>query len=136
MAIVRLASNSLTLVASAIISAIDANGLGKFKFYTGPMPATPQTAISTQTLLGTLRTANPCGTLSGTTITFNALTQDDAADADGQAIWVRVTDGADNVVMDLDVTVLAGTGAIRMNTIDIVKGGPIRINSAVLYIGA
>jgi len=136
MAITRLATTSLSLVAAALINAIDASGLGKVKFYTGPMPANPQTAVTTQVLLGTLRTGAPCGTVSGSSIVFNPIAQDDMADADGTAVWARITTGADVAVMDLDVTDLAGTGAIRLNTVGVVSGGPIRINTFTIYIGA
>ena len=136
MSVTRLANTSLSLVAQALINAIDASGLGKIKFYTGPMPANPQTAITTQVLLGTLRTASPCGVVSGSSIVFNPIAQDDMADDTGAAVWARITSGVDGTVMDLDVSDLGGSGAIRLNTTAVVAGGPIRINTFTVFIGS
>ena len=123
-------------MAQNIIDAIDAGaGPGKIKFYTGSMPANADTAITTQTLLGTLTCADPSATKAAGVITFSAVTQDSAADAGGTAAFAALTDSADNVLMYLDVTNEAGTGAVKINTTTIVQGGPIVMNSLTITIG-
>lgn len=123
-------------IAQAIIDAIDAGtGAGKFKFYAGSMPANADTAITSQTLLGTLICFDPSATKEAGVVNFAAITQDDAADASGTAAFVAITDSADNVIMYLDVTNEAGPGAIKLNTVNIVAGGPIKMNSQTITVG-
>lgn len=137
MPILRISTTALSAIAASIINGIDAGaGPGLVRFYTGAMPATPATAVTSQTLLGTLTCSDPCATLVGAVITFAAITQDASADATGAATWARITDSTGAVVMDVDVTNLAGTGSIKLNTVDIVAGGPILLNSFVINIGA
>jgi hypothetical protein len=117
----------------AIIDAIDADsGAGTLKFYTGPKPAAGA-AISTETLLGTLTFADPCGTVTDGVLTFDTITEDSAADATGEAVWARAADSAGNFVADFTV----GTSAadIILNTISIVAGGPISISSFTITAG-
>ena len=104
-------------------------GPAKIKFYTGSKPAKPDTAITTQTLLGTATCSATAGTFSGRRFTFNAITQDSAADASGTATWARFLDGAGTGVLDVDVTTTGGGGFMQMNNTAITAGGPISITS-------
>lgn len=122
---------------AAIIARLDAaTGPAEFRFYTGTMPATPDTAVGAQVLLGTAVCSDPCATHSGGTITFDTIAEDASTDADGTAAWVRVCDGDGNGVIDGDVTNAAGDGFVKLNTTAIVAGGPLRVLSAVLTVGA
>lgn len=115
---------------NALKTAIDAgSGPGTIKIYTGTMPATPDTAITSQTLLGTLTCADPCGTVSGKTLTFSAITQDSSADAGGIAAWARIADSAGVAVIDIDVGLVGSGAALQMNTTTIVTLGPIGIST-------
>ena len=121
---------------TALINRIDGGaGPGEFRFYTGTMAATPDTAIGSQVLLGTVVCSDPCATHAGGVITFAATTEDSSTDADGTATWVRVCDSTGAGVIDGDVTGPAGTGFLKLNTTAIVAGGPLRILSAVLTVG-
>jgi hypothetical protein len=119
-----------------IIDACDAGtGSCKFKFYGGSIPADGDTAIGSQTLLGTLTASDPVATVTGGVVTFAAITQDSAADATGTASFAAVTDSDDVLVCYLDVTNEAGTGAIKINTVSIYAGGPIQMNSFAITMG-
>lgn len=133
--IVHLITGLRNDMAQLIATRLDAGSAScKIKFYDGAMPAALG-AISTQILLGTLRGSDPVGSVDSGTLTFGAVTQDDAADASGNATWARLTDSDDGSVIDVDVTNTLGNGAIKLNTTVIQEGGPIRLNSIVITIG-
>lgn len=121
---------------NAIRDRIDAGpAAGKLKFYTGPRPATGG-APTGATLLGTCTFSDPSAPAAAAgQLTFNAIAQDDAADASGTAAWARAESSAAQFAADFDVTDTLGDGAIKLNTTDIVADGPIVVNSAVLTAG-
>lgn len=131
MATVRYATTLKNSMLTPIRDAIDAgSGAGTIKVYTAPMATLPSDAISTQTLLGTLTFSDPSGaTPTGGTFTASAVTQDSSADATGTAAWARIQDSTGTVVMDVDITVTGGGGAMQMNTTAIVILGPILISA-------
>lgn len=120
----------------AIKTAIDSGGAaGTINFYTGTMPATPGTSITTQTLLGTLTFSYPCAPgASAGILTMSAITQDSSADATGTATWARCLNSAGVAKLDVDVSNTAGSGAAKLNTTSIVSGGPISITSFAISI--
>lgn len=119
-----------------IIDAVDAGtGPGTMSFYTAPRPTPKGSAITTQTLLGTVTFADPSGSTSNGVLVFNPLTDDSSADADGVAAWVRVKDSSGTFVMDMDVTDNAGTGPVKMPSTQVYAGGVIHITSAVMTEG-
>lgn len=119
-----------TVFANGVKTAVDAGaGPGTIKVYTSPMPADTTVGITTQTLLGTCTCSDPCGTESGGTLTFSAITQDSAADNSGVAAWARRADSGGTVVSDHDITVSGGGGALQMVSTTIVAGGPIAFTS-------
>ena len=125
-----------TALGQKIIDACDAgSGSCKFKFYDGAFPANGDTAITSQTLLGTLIATDPAAAVSGGAVTFDSITQDDAADATGTASFCAVTDSDDVLVCYLDVTNEAGTGAVKINTVSIYAGGPIQMVSFTITMG-
>jgi len=130
MAIIRFVNAVKNSALDTIKTAIDAGaGAGTIKVYTGTQPTTAADAITTQTLLGTLTFSDPCGTSSGGTLTFSAITQDSAADATGTATWARIADSTGATVCDVDVTATGGGGTLQFNTTSFVIGGPILISS-------
>lgn len=138
MAIFRLSDAGKNAMASALIAFIDADAApATCLLYTGTMPASPADAVTTQTLLGTCTmSADPSATASAGLVTFNVISQDDAANASGTAAWVRVLRGdGSTVVADLDVGA-AGSGATAIiNTTTVVAGGPVKINSFTIQVG-
>lgn len=124
-----------TARAQQIIDAIDANSApGEIKIYSGTQPATGE-ALSGNTLLGTLTFSETSGTATAGVLTFNGITEDSEADANGTATWARITDGAGAFVMDVSIGTIGSGEVIEMNTTSIVEGGPIRINSFVITEG-
>lgn len=129
--IVTLSTAIKGALATALRDQIDLTGSNSLlKFYTGSIP-TALGDITTQTLLGTCTLAYPCGTVSGGVLTLNAITQDTAADATGTVTWARLLSSTNVPLADFDVTLDAGNGAIKMNTISIILNGPIVVNSFV-----
>lgn len=135
MATVHFATGLKNNVLAPIIAAIDAgSGPGLINIYSGTMPATVTTALTSQVLLATLTFADPCGTITDGVLTMDAITQDASADATGMAAWARITDSDGNVVMDINVSATGGSGALQMNTTSIVAGGPVLITSFVISV--
>lgn len=133
MAIIKLTAAVRNAMGDAILAALNAgSGPALLKVYSGTQPAGPATAITDQVLLGTLTCSDPAGSTSGGILTFDTITQDSAADATGTASWVRLCDSSGAGVMDGDVTVTAGAGFYRLNTLSIVAGGPIQATSGTL----
>jgi hypothetical protein len=136
MAIIRFAMPVRNDMAQVILDALNAGtGAGTLEFYTATMPATPDVVVTTQTKLGTLTLSDPSGTITNGVLTFLTITQDGSADATGDATWVRLRDSNSVVVTDMDVTDEAGSGAVKINTVHIVAGGPILMNTLAITVG-
>jgi hypothetical protein len=133
MAVIKLTTAVRNAMGDAILAALNAgSGAALLKVYDGTQPAGPATAVTSQTLLGTLTFSDPAGSTSGGVITFDTITQDSAADATGTASWVRLCDSTGAAVIDGDATVAAGSGFFKLNTLSIVAGGPIKATSGSL----
>lgn len=136
MAVMKLLPADRTAIATALRTAWDVGaGPVTLEIYDGAMPATPSTALAGQVKLGTLTCSRPLGTEAAGVLTFSAITQDDQADASGTAAWARLVDGAGVPRALFDVTNTAGAGVVKMNTVTIVQGGPIRVDSFTVTIG-
>lgn len=137
MAIFRLAAAPLGVMAAALITDLDAASTPWYaEVYAGTIPASTATALSGQTKLGTVvGSADPSATNAGGLITFNPMVQDDAADASGDAAFMRIFKGDGSVWADADIGSLASSATAKMNTTAIVAGGPIRINAFTIQIG-
>lgn len=121
--------------ATATRDALDSgSGAGRFVFYTAPVPATGA-AITTQTKLGTCVLSKPCGTISGGVLTFDAIADDQLADADGEAAFVRAETSEGTFVMDLDVTNMAGAGPVKMVSTTVIANGVLHFTAAVINEG-
>lgn len=117
----------------AITTAIGASGL--IKIYTASQPADANTAVSGQTLLGTLTcNATFAPSASGGVLTLNSITQDSSADATGTAAWFRMLK-SDATTVIMDGTVGTSGADLNLNTTSIVTGGPITISSFTITDG-
>lgn len=115
--------------ADAVKTAIDAgSGPGTIKLYNGTQPATPNTAITTQTLLATLTFSDPCGTASSGVLTFSAITDDGNVDATGTPTWARIADSAGNAVVDM----ACGSGQLEFTPAAVSAGAAVSISSLTL----
>ena len=125
---------------NSIRARLNAGGAGNpatIGIYSGTKPARPNTAITSQGLLGTVTCSDDCGVVSTIsdvpTLTFNAIVSDSAADASGVAAWGRASCGGTPVaVIDFDITTTGGSGFGQMNTTNVVAGGPIAAPSVVI----
>ena len=131
MAVFNVTQTISSSLATVLLNAVDNDAAaGYIEFYTGTMPAKPETAPSGgNTKLGTCTCSTTSGTVASGVYTFSAITMDSSADATGTAAWARVRDGAGNACFDVDVSVTGGTGTVQMPTVSIVSGGPIAFNS-------
>lgn len=103
------------------------------RIYSGTMPATADTALAGNTVLAELTCSDPSAAApSSKTLTFSSITQDTSANASGTATFFRLMDSDFNVVLQGNVTATAGGGALELNTVSIVAGGPVQITSATL----
>lgn len=130
MANVRLADTAQQGAMDAVVDLIDAgSGAGTIKIYTGTQPATGDTALSGNTLLGTLTFSDPAfgATNSSGVATASSITSDTSADATGTATFARIADSNGNTVFDCDVGTSATT--IVLNSTSITSGGTIAISS-------
>ena len=136
MANFRIADNSRNQLAQQIQVDLDAGaGAGTIKIYDGSQPADADTALSGQTLLAQLTFGDPsAGAASAGVLTFNAITEDSAADATGTATWARMEDSDSNTVFDCDVGTTGTT--IILNTVSIVVDGPVDITSFTVTVPA
>ena len=125
--------------ATQIANAIDAGSTGgKLNIYSGSRPSSGGGAIDpfTNLLLGTLTFSKPCSSsIDNGVLSFSAIAQDSAADNSGTATWARITNSDSAYVMDMDVSVNSGSGDVKLNSVDIIQGGPISIISASLTEG-
>jgi hypothetical protein len=82
-------------------------------------------------VLGILTLSDPCGTVSGDTLTFSTITSDSSANNTGTAAAARIKDSDGNAVVT-GLTVGTSGANINLNDVDIVAGGPIAVTSATL----
>jgi len=107
---------------------------GDIKIYDGSIPADADTALSGNTLLAELNFSNPAfgaaaDAAPGAIATANAIANDVSADATGTASFFRVTDRANAVVWQGDVTATAGGGDMELNTVSIVAAAVVSISA-------
>lgn len=118
-----------------IQAALDAgSGAMTINLYDGTMPATPETGISSQTLLSTCSSSSSttCATQSNGTCTFAPITTATAQTFAGSprtATWARFKDSSGNAVFDCNVGVVGSGAFIEMITTAIVSGGPVAFTS-------
>lgn len=104
------------------------------EFYTGTIPSSMGGTI-TDTLLGTLLLTTSVATESNGVITFEAITQDNSADASDTVGWCRVLDREGDEAVYFTVSDTNGSGEIKFNSVDIVQGAPIAVPSMAVIIG-
>lgn len=107
---------------------------GTLSIYTAPVPATPDTAITTQTELAEFDLPDPFGDA-----TDGVLTADIIAGAlnlaTGTAVWGRARDALGAVVGDYDAGAVGSGAAIEMDNLALVAGSLSTITSFVVTEG-
>jgi hypothetical protein len=107
------------------------SGAGKIRIYDGSRPATGGTAT---TLLAELTCSDPCeDTVTAGVLTFDTITPDSSANANGVATWFRIVDSAGTFCVDGSV---GTSGAdLILNSTSISTGQEVAITSAVITEG-
>lgn len=86
-------------------------------------------------VLAVLPFSDPCAPpAKNATLIFHPIKEDSSARATGKASKARITDAYGDIVFVCDVTDLNGDGAIKLNTISIVAGGPVRLTSFTMSV--
>lgn len=120
-----------TPLRNAILDAITTylqNG-ALLRIYSGTRPANANTALSGNTLLGTLTCGSPFApAASAAALVANAITQDSSADATGTASFFRIF-RADGTTVGIDGDCGVGTGELQLVTTSLVAGQPIQVTS-------
>jgi hypothetical protein len=112
---------------TALLNLLNVGGAGTIQWYTGSKPATPDTAISGQTLLATdTFSSTAFAAPSAGVATANAITSA-AAVATGTVAWARLSSGAGTAVIDLAVG--ASASDIIVATTSIVTGNTVPVTS-------
>lgn len=101
---------------------------GYLRIYSGPQPATPETAAS-GTLLAELRfNATAFGAAAAGVITANAITADSSADNTGTAGWARCLK-ADGTTALMDGDVSTSGAFVNLNSVAISSGAAVSITA-------
>lgn len=107
----------------------------EIKIYAGTVPTDADTALSGNTLLGTLTFSNPAFEAAtddnpGATVDADTITDDSSADATGTASFYRVVTGtAGTVLWQGDITATGGGGDMELVSVSITIGQPIQVSS-------
>jgi hypothetical protein len=104
---------------------------GTLTFYTGPQPAsgvaiTTQTELASYGLPATITAVDATIILSLSTITIGV---------EGTVVWGRITNPADEWVMDGDAGSIVGSAAFRFNTVAFGLGG-LLVPPTVMWVEA
>jgi len=124
----KISNAAANAAANAVVDLLNS---GKIQIYDGAQPATPDTAVSDQTLLAELTLGNPAfGDAALGVATAEAITGDTTANATGTAAWFRVLTSADAPILDGSV----GTEGcnLNLNSTAIQAGAEVTI-SALTY---
>lgn len=126
-----MAANTHLSIASwnlALNAGIDVLNGGFLELYTGTQPATPDTALSGNTLLATLAlSATAFGAASSATKTANTITSATAA-ATGTATFFRAYK-SDATTAVIDGSVGTSGADLNLNTTSIVTGATVSVSS-------
>tara|TARA_R110000868_G_scaffold4119_4_gene25006 strand:+ start:2023 stop:2391 length:369 start_codon:yes stop_codon:yes gene_type:complete len=114
-------------MADVITTRVSTSGL--IKIYTGTPPATVGTALSGNTLLGTLAcSATFAAGASGGVLTASTVSNDVSADATGTAAFFRLFQ-SDGTTAIMQGTVGTSGADLNFNTVSFVSGGIVSITS-------
>lgn len=128
----RITAAVASAMANAFTTANDAGTAAVIQIYTASQPATPETAVGAQTLLGTLTmSATSFPAASSGVLTANAITDDTSADATGTAAWFRMSTQSGGTAI-CDGSVGTATCDMIVNTTAFTSGSTISCTSCVI----
>lgn len=128
-----LATSARNATADALCNLLDAGaGAGTIKLYSGTRPATPNTALSGNTLLATVTLIDPAFGAAATGVKTLADPAAVTAVAAGTASFFRAEDSTGAVVMDGRVTATGGGGDLTLSTTTISVGLSVDITGGTV----
>lgn len=129
MANIRIAEDVRNAMLASLLARMNLGaGPATLKIYSGPQPDNGDDPVTgANTLLATLTFSDPAGAVAGGVLTFDAITEDSAADATDDAEWARIEDSDGNNVFDGNVG--DSDAMIVFNSVEIHAGGPVRVTS-------
>jgi hypothetical protein len=84
----------------------------------------------TQRVLAVMRLSNPAAKDAiGGELEFNTIAEEDAAPAQGTAMTARIMAANGSEILSCDVGDESSDAVIKLNTIKIFRGGPVRLKS-------
>lgn len=101
---------------------------GSILLYTADKPATPDTALTTQTLLVTFAILESSGTVTNGVFTGAAIAAAQVA-ATGTPAWARLRDSSTAVIGDVDVGGVGSGAFIELDNLSLVQGGYCSVTS-------
>ena len=127
----KFAMSLRTARGQAILDAIGPSG--KINIYSGTQPVTGGSPSGT--LLGTLNLSPIPGTVANEIITFNPVSDDISADADGYASWGRIFKNNGDMVIDFDCGTTSSNATMKFTNTLFATGDTISIDSFVVIEG-
>jgi len=113
----------LAAISQALDSAVDP---GLLRIYTGPRPAIGE-PLGDRLLLAEVRLPKPCtASLVNGVLTFAPIARALCRHS-GTAAWARLLDGAEHIVMDLDVGLPDSGAELELQRLDLLAGGAVDI---------
>lgn len=101
----------------------------RIQIYPAPRPAAGATPAGV--LLGEVTLDKPCGVVNAGQLVLTSSAVPVAGNS-GTANWARWLNGNGDWAMDTDVTLLAGSGEVKLGDLAILAGGALTLISAVL----
>lgn len=132
---IRLAIAAQNAMLSAVGNLVDAaRAAGTLSLYAGAMPGKPEDSIGEAKLLARMKFSRPgFGKPSAHSVTAVFETGEMALD-NGRCAWARVEDGAGHAIIDVAVGDEESDAPMKINTVEIRKGGPVIIRSFTLEV--
>lgn len=131
----RLSTSARHAMLAAVGGLVDVGGKrGTLSLFAGAQPGSPEDRPNGSTLLARIRFNSPgFGKPSEGSVTAIFDTGDLAVDS-GRCSWARVADDDGRGVIDCDVGDEDSDASIKLNTVEIRKGGPVVIRSFTLEV--
>jgi len=133
----KIKTTTRSTIAQALIASMasgTANANPVLEIYDGTMPDNVGDTV-TSTLLATLALTPTVATEANGVITFDAITEDSAADATATAAWARILDRDEVESVYLTVSAIDAGGEVQLNSVDLVAGVSVSISSGVITVG-
>jgi hypothetical protein len=135
----KISTAARNAAADAIVDLIDAGGPGVLRIYGDTQPATPDTAVTTETLLAEFTLSNPAFGAAATGVATLDVTPalTDVGIATDTATWFRFLTAAEAAgdgqgIVDGTVSATGGGGDLELNTTSISTGVNVEVTGGTI----